>query len=61
MLGRIQYEDDVVRITEQKTGEVIYEGLFDYDETKDDDWVYDEKKKHYTIEVDGIVYIKKKL
>ena len=43
---RIQYEDDIVRVFNEK-GEEVYKGLEDYDPNKDLDWRYNENKNRY--------------
>ena len=43
---RIEYEDDIVRVFNEK-GEEVYKGLEDYDPNKDLDWRYNETRNCY--------------
>ena len=55
---RIQYDDDLVMVTDMKTKEVIYKGLEDYEGMKREDWIYAENKGLYELKatVDGVAY-----
>ena len=39
---RINFEDDLVIVYDAKTGEVLYKGLEDYEDMKDEDWKWDD-------------------
>lgn len=58
---KINFEDDVVRVIDANTKEVMYQGLEDYEELKGENWKYDKEKKQYTLEYKGYSLIKEKL
>lgn len=57
----ISAEDDIVVVTNPKTGKVLYKGLEDYEPGKRDDWKYNEEKGVYTFTHEGVEYEKKKI
>ena len=44
--GRIQYDDDIVVVTNPDGG-IDYKGVYDYNPYREDDWVYDNESETY--------------
>lgn len=44
---RVNFDDDMVVI--YRNGKLEYKGLQDYNPYRDEDWEWDDKKKHYTM------------
>lgn len=51
---RINYDDDIV-VVYDKSGDVIYKGMEDYEPMKREDWRWNKEKQYYTL---GNDYIK---
>ena len=49
MAGRIDYDDDVV-VVKNELGEIVYEGISDYDPHKREDWRYDNASGVYFVD-----------
>lgn len=52
---RVNFDDDVVIVYEN--GKMVYKGLQDYNPFRDDNWKWNEKEKHYTMEDGNYKYI----